>query len=123
LPTPVVPDPVPSCPTITRDVFTGNVFVSVILKLRVPVGTVINGGCQVVPPSVWAEPFSAVQVAVLPATGAPHVQPHIGTVWPSGRVVVCLFAVRVTDDWAEAMPTDKSRIVTASTAVFIVALR
>jgi hypothetical protein len=39
------------------------------------------------------------------APGAPHVYPHIGTLVPSGSVVVVGAAVRLT--WAEIMPVPK----------------
>jgi hypothetical protein len=61
---------------------------------------------------------NAEQVAVLPVT-APHVQPHIGTALPSGRMVLCCDAVRFTTVCADARPAVRSRMVTAS----IVALR
>ena len=95
-----------------------------------PTGTVIKGGCHgvvVVVPTitvVWARPFIALQVAP-PAAAAvpvPHIQPHMGTMLPSGRVVVCRVAVRVTD-WAEDIPTVKRRIIAASTDFFRVASR
>jgi len=134
-----------SWPTITKEVSTGKLFVSVMLRLVVaPVyGTIINGGCQVVlrlpvrfvvlegVPRACATPFVAVQVAptaaavpVPPAVTAvpvPQTQPHIGTLAPSGRIVVCLAAVRLT--CAEETPAVTKRMVTASTAFFRAALR
>jgi hypothetical protein len=72
-----------------NDVSTGRLFVSVIVRLAVVApaanGTVISGGCQAVA-AVCAEPFNAEQVAGAPT--APQVHPHIGTVLPSGKVVV-----------------------------------
>jgi len=66
--------------------------------------TTISGGCHgvvtVVPTRtvVCGWPLMAVQVA--PAVAAlvpvPQTQPHIGTVLPSGSVVVCRVAVRFT---------------------------
>jgi hypothetical protein len=65
---------------------------------------------------------NAEHVAVLPVTAAPHVQPHIGTVLPSGRIVVCCEAVRFTV-WADKRPAIKRRMVTASAAGLRVGLR
>ena len=46
--------------------------------------TVTSGGCQAV--AVCAVPSNAVQLAG--AAAAPQVQPHIGTLLPSGSVAV-----------------------------------
>jgi len=74
---------------MVKDVSTGRLFVSVTVRLAVLApetnGTAISGGCQAAPPAC-ADPFSAVQAAG--ATTAPQFHPHIGTVLPSGRVVV-----------------------------------
>jgi len=105
----------------------------------------INGGCHVVlmlptgfavllaAPGACATLFIAVQVApagalvpVPPAVTAvpvPQTQPHMGTVLPSGRVVVCLVAVRLTVDCAKQTPADRRRVVSASAAVFKAGLR
>ncbi len=75
---------------------TGSWLLSVIVKV-LPVGTVISGGCQLVArPAVWvwACPFVCVQVVVpVPCVIAPHDQPHIGTMLPSGIVVLVRDAV------------------------------
>jgi len=47
----------------------------------------------------------------------------MGTVVPSGRVVLCLVAVRETVDCAKHTPADRSRIVSANAAVFKAGLR
>ena len=81
---------------MVRDVSTGRLLARVMVRVPVvaPVakGTVMSGGCQgvaVTVPTVtvvWADPFIAVQVAG--AVTAPQTHPHMGTVLPSGRVVV-----------------------------------
>src|SRR5207253_6415763 len=81
---------------MTIEVSTGRAFAKLIVRL-VPVatyGTVIRGGCQVVPPSC-AVPSKPVHVAPV---AVPHTQPHMGTALPSGTVAVWRVAVRVT--WA-----------------------
>jgi hypothetical protein len=49
--------------------------------------------------------FAALQLAAAMAPTAPHVYPHIGTLVPSGNVVVVGAAVRLT--WAEITPVPK----------------
>src|SRR5882762_470251 len=102
---------------ITREVGTGagRLFVRLIVRLAL-VGTVINGGAQ--PPVSFV--FNAVHVAPA-APESRQVKPHIGTVWPSGRVVVVACARRFTV-CAKDIPAVRRRIVTASAAVFKVAL-
>jgi hypothetical protein len=129
---------------MVRDVATGKLFVKLMVRVF-PAGTMINGGCHVLlmlpagfvvllaAPAACATRFIAVQVAasgaavpVPPAVTAvpvPHTQPHMGTVLPSGRVVVCLVAVRFTVDCAKQTPTDNRRIVSANVAVFKTCLR
>ena len=104
-------------PRMTIEVSTGRAFAKLIVRL-VPVatyGTVIRGGCQVVPPSC-AVPSKPVHVAPV---AVPHTQPHMGTALPSGRVAVWRVAVRVT--WANDMLAVRRRITTETT-VLIVAL-
>jgi hypothetical protein len=59
-------------------------------------------------------PFMAVQVAPLTA---PQTHPHIGTVLPSGSVVVWDVAVKATL-WANDALAAARRIVSTSTAFF-----
>jgi hypothetical protein len=57
----------------------------------------------------------ASQVASLAAdVPVPQTQPHMGTVLPSGRVVVCLVAVRFTVDCANDAVAAKSRTAKAT---------
>src|ERR1700674_303385 len=109
--------PVPNWPTITNDVSTGRLLVSVMVK-PLPVGTVINTGDQPAPGAT----FNAAHLAVLPVTAAPQVYPHIGIAWPSGRSAGCLWAVK-WPVWAEDPPAINRRMAAASAAVFIIAFR
>src|ERR1700688_5007135 len=113
-------------PTIVKEVSTGKLLFRVMLRV-LPVGTRISGGCHVVP---CVLPFVAEQVAAAVATSpfpggtevvsrVPHVHPHIGTVFPSGKVVVCLCARRVMLDWANDAPAASRKIASASTALFV----
>jgi hypothetical protein len=103
---------------MTREVGVGKLFVRVIVRPE-PVGTVIRGGCQVAPPicaaGTPAGPVNAVHVT--PPLGVPQVQPHIGTVLPSGSSVVCRLAVRLTD-CAKALPSVRRKMVSANAAGF-----
>jgi hypothetical protein len=56
------------------------------------------------------------------APTVPQAHPHIGTVLPSGKVVVCRVAVRPTV-WANDMPVPSKKKVTASAAFFKIALQ
>src|ERR1700733_1025370 len=51
------------------------------------------------------------------AVPVPQVHPHIGTLLPSGRMVLCCDAVKFTTAWAEAIPAVRSRAVPARIAV------
>jgi hypothetical protein len=88
--------------------------VRLIVRL-LPVATVMSGGSQVKP--VWGKPFMVVQVA---PTALPQNKPHIGTLWPSGSVMVVGCAVKLT--WAKDAPAVRRRTVTASIAVFKIVL-
>jgi hypothetical protein len=76
-----------------------------------PAGTEINGGCQ---PPVWGKPLIAAHVALV--GDAPQLYPHIGTVCPSGKVVLVGAAVRVTALCANAAPLAKRRAHAAKPA-------
>src|ERR1700756_3335859 len=103
---------------MTREVGVSKLFVKVIVRPD-PVETVIRGGCQLVPPicgaGTPAGPVNAEHEG--PPLVVPQVQPHIGTVAPSGSSVDCRLAVRPTD-CAEATPAARRRMVSANTAVF-----
>jgi hypothetical protein len=95
--------------------------VRLIVKLAVEpgaaaTGTVINTGDH-------APALRFTQVAVTAVVGSPQMYPHIGTEFPSGRIRVLGPAVRLTDDWAEAMPAPRRRTDAPRTAVFRIAFR
>jgi hypothetical protein len=64
--------------------------------------------------------FAALQLAVVIAPAAPHVYPHIGTLVPSGNVVVVGAAVRLT--WAEITPVPKRAAAAKDAASFLLDL-
>src|SRR5205807_9856634 len=114
------------CPTITSEVATGSVFVSVIVKPVVAgataAGTVISGGCHTVlvpvAGAVCAAPLVWVQVApTAAAVPVPHAQPHIGTDAPSGISALWRVAVRLTVFCACATPSIDASAIAASRAV------
>jgi hypothetical protein len=100
------------------EVGTARLLVRVIVSPPVaPVGTVITAGDQ---PVV----FVLAHVAVEPVTAVPQVYPHIGTVFPSGSVIVLGAAVRLMACvWAEAMPAPRRRTDAPDTAALTIALR
>jgi hypothetical protein len=98
--------------------------VRLIVKLC-PAGTVITTGDQpagVVVVARGAFGFNGAQVAVEPATAAPQVYPHIGTVEPSGSVTEVGPAVKLTLCWAAAVPAPRRRTVARRTAGVRIAL-
>src|ERR1035438_9400336 len=92
-------------------------FVRLICKVC-PVGTVIPTGNQ---PA--ASGFNAAQVAKEPLTAAPQVYPHMGTVAPSGRVIVDGPAVKLTCCWPKATTAAKESIPTTRAAAFDLSLK
>jgi hypothetical protein len=59
---------------------------------------------------------------VEPVTADPQKYPHMGTVVPSGKVVVVGAAVKLTVCWAKLVPTPNRRIEATITAAFRIAL-
>src|ERR1700675_59136 len=66
--------------------------------------------------------FKAAHATVEPAAAVPQKYPHIGTVVPSGKVVVVGAAVKLTACWPKLELTPNRRIAATSTAAFRIAL-
>jgi hypothetical protein len=66
--------------------------------------------------------FAAAQVAVDPVTAVPQKYPHMGTIVPSGSVVVVDAAVRLSVCWPKAVTAAKRRNTLTRAVAFSVAL-
>jgi hypothetical protein len=112
-----------------------------VIEVTAPAAEMLAVAVACVPPAVCGAVIVTTGAAVYPLPPAvtvikptdeawllaalvpvPHVQPHIGTVLPSGSVVVCCWAVRFTV-WAYDMPVVARRTVIASIAAFSVSFR
>jgi hypothetical protein len=84
-----------------------------------PVGTVMRTGDHA--PDAFG--FKAAHLAEEPEEIAPHVYPHMGTVWPSGRVVLDGPADRLITCWPNPALAPRRSAVTTNTARFKLVLR
>ena len=92
-----LPSPPPSCPCIHKEVGVGRLLVRLIFRVS-PATTVIVGPGIHFPPQA-----TAVAVPLLVVVSKPPQYPHIGTVFPSGKVVLVRCAAKLTVVCAIAM--------------------